>query len=79
MQLAVEDVEAVEAHLGLHDRRITYTRAIRQHRRAVARYARGVVELLLFRTATTGSHVIVSAVVVVVDHCEPNCRTRNGL
>lgn len=59
MQLAVEDVEAVETHLGLHDRRITYTRAVRQHRRAVARYARGVVELLLFRAATAGSHVTV--------------------
>lgn len=72
MELAVQDVEAVEAHLGLHDRCITYTRAIRQHRRAVARYAHGVVvELLLFRTATAGSHVTVSA--VAVDHCDPYC------
>lgn len=72
MELAVQDVEAVEAHLGLHDRCITYTRAIRQHRRAVTRYAHGVVvELLLFRTATAGSHVTVSA--VAVDHCDPYC------
>lgn len=69
VQLAVEDVEAVETHLGLNDRRITYTRAVRHHRRAVAWYARGVVELLLFRTATAGSHVTVSA--VAVDHCDP--------
>lgn len=61
VQVAVEDVEAVEAHLGLHDRRITYTRAVRQHRRAIARDARGVVELLLFRTATAGSHVRASS------------------
>jgi len=72
VQLAVEDVEAIEAHLRLHDRRITYTRAVRQYRRAVARYARGVVvEFLLFRTAAAGSHVTVSA--VAVDHCDPNC------
>lgn len=74
VQLAVEDVEAVEAHLGLHDRRVTYTRAVRQHRRAVAWYARGVVELLLLRTATAGSHVTVSA--VAVDYCDPNCGHR---
>lgn len=28
VQLAVEDIEAVEAHLRLHDRRVTYTRAV---------------------------------------------------
>lgn len=57
MQLAVENVEAVEAHLGLHDRRITYTRAVHQ-RRTVARRARGVVvEFLLLRAATASSHV----------------------
>lgn len=60
MQLAVEDIEAIKAHLGLHDRCIAYTRAVRQYRRAVARYARGiVVELLLLGTATASSHVSV--------------------
>lgn len=72
MQLAVEDIEAVEAHLGLHDWRITYTRTVRQYRCAVARCTRGVVvQLLLFRTATTGSHVSLLAV-VVVDYHDPN-------
>jgi len=73
VQLAVEDIEAVEAHLGLHDWRITYTRTVRQYRCAVARCTRGVVvQLLLFRTATTGSHVSLLAV-VVVDYYDPNC------
>lgn len=72
VQLAVEDIEAVEAHLRLYDWRITYTRTVRQHRCAVTRCTRGVVvQLLLFRTATAGSHVSLLAV-VVVDYYNPN-------
>lgn len=80
MQLAVEDIEAVETHLGLHDRCITYTRTVRQYRCAVARCTRGVVvQLLLFRTATAGSHIsLLQLAVVVVDYyttriADPNC------
>lgn len=70
VQLAVKDIEAVEAHLGLHDRRITYTRTVRQYRCAVAWCTRGVVvQLLLFRTATAGSHIsLLQLAVVVVDY-----------
>lgn len=70
VQLAVKDIEAVEAHLGLHDRRITYTRTVRQYRCAIARCTRGVVvQLLLFRTATAGSHIsLLQLAVVVVDY-----------
>lgn len=58
MQLAVKDVETVEAHLRLYDRRVPYTRAVREYSRAIARYARRiVVQLLLLCTATTSSHV----------------------
>lgn len=28
VQLAVKDIEAVETHLGLHNRRVTYTRTV---------------------------------------------------
>lgn len=60
VQLAVEYVEAIEAHFGLDDRRVAYTRAVRQHRRTVTGgYVRRrvVVQLLLLRTATASSHV----------------------
>jgi len=64
MQLAVKDIEAVETHLGLHNRCIAYTHTVRQYR-AVARYTRGVVELLFLRTTTTRSHFYIVSISTV--------------